>query len=73
MDFLNVEYQLCHVHYIKNLNRKFKYILGSCKSENEMNKAEKHIKGIYKLFKTESYEKPKKILGFIKLEKNIVE
>jgi hypothetical protein len=70
MDLLNGEHQLCHVHYIKNLNKKFEYILNSCKSEDERNKAEKHIKGIYNLFKAESYEKAKEILGFIKLEKD---
>jgi hypothetical protein len=33
-------------------------------------KTEKHINEIYKLFKAESYEKAKEILGFIKLEKD---
>jgi hypothetical protein len=46
MDLLNGEHQLCYVHYIKNLNKKFKYTLNSCKSEDERNKSEKHIKGI---------------------------
>jgi hypothetical protein len=54
MDFFKWSTSICYAHCIKNLNKKFKYILNSCKTEEERNKGTVKLTWIFTIEKSKT-------------------